>query len=507
VRNVVVKSCWICSFVVIAGCGLNLSREPERTMRAMIAAADDVADTLQSIRDADSARAATDTVDRKFGLLCSLLGKLPVVIRENPNARVSTKKFDELSQSMNSAFTRLRTEQERLDGVAALPAEFWKVLATHSLDFHIKYMEVSLPALTASIGEDLQFSRNVRDLRQKVGYEEVVRIEFANMRADLVANACERLQKLAPGATLHHMESDNRMRVELGPVKDFNVFASAVDFGDVVVRNESKRLLSVNVHRTKLGAKADTAEEENQLEAKQREERWRREAEERAARDREEAKQREAARIKEEGDPNAPDYYDKLAELATSNDVFQQGKAVHKLLQSSPSQVTFEQRKKIAKAFKQLAEDDRAPMREETIKGLVIWGGVYSGPILLEILEHPVHPRDEERAIKALGDIKYAKAAPALAAKLSKRHLHECVGRALRRLGEDAEDALIVVAPSPKELTCLAAVELLGDCGTKKCLPVLRRGASSRSMRIRSASKEAIRKVMARQNAANADDS
>jgi hypothetical protein len=84
--------------------------------------------------------------------------------------------------------------------------------------------------------------------------------------------------------------------------------------------------------------------------------------------------------------------------------------------------------------------------------------------------------------------------------------LHQHVRRALRQMGEDAEDALLVVAPSQNPDICLAAIELLGDCGTARSLPLLRQGATARNLRVRDASKEAIRKIIARQKEAKTDD-
>ena len=325
----------------------------------------------------------------------------------------------ELSRSMTDAFGRVRTESERLNKLSGLPMEFWKVAEARVLEFALKCFEVAPPAQVAGAAEVIQYYRNLRDLQQRIAYEELVKVDFTNMRSDLAERACDRLRKLAPGATLYHLEAAGVMSVAIGPVKDFGAFASAIDFGDVVSRNDSKRSFTVNVHRTKLGARAETTQEEIRGDIDERAERARREGEERMARARAEAEKREAARLMEEsgGDPNDPAYYDRLAEMVASGDYFKQEKAVKVLLRTSPSQVTLEQRKKIAKAFKQLAEDDRASMKEEAIKGLVIWGGKYSGPILLRMLEDAGR-FDEEHIIKALGDIKYAKAAPALAAKL-----------------------------------------------------------------------------------------
>jgi hypothetical protein len=207
VKNAVLRACWIGLFVIIAGCNLDFTPEPEKTMRAMVAAANDLADTLQNVRDADSARAATDKVDRNFALLCGLVGKLPALQREFSEATMDADSLAELGRSMTNAFTRVRTESERLDNLPGLPIEFWKVLEAHALDFHIKYLEVAPSAQVASTAGAIEFARNVQDLRQKVAYEELVKVDFTNMRADLTKNACDRLQKIAPGARSERVET------------------------------------------------------------------------------------------------------------------------------------------------------------------------------------------------------------------------------------------------------------------------------------------------------------
>ena len=105
----------------------------------------------------------------------------------------------------------------------------------------------------------IQYYRNLRDLQQRIAYEELVKVDFMNMRSDLAERACDRLRKLAPGATLYHMEAAGVMSVAIGPVKDFGAFASAIDFGDVVLSERFKTApLPINVHRMKLGARAET---------------------------------------------------------------------------------------------------------------------------------------------------------------------------------------------------------------------------------------------------------
>jgi hypothetical protein len=511
-KSAVWKVCWVGLLVAMGGCNLDLTPEAEKTEREIAKTANELADALQTVRDADSARTAADKVDRKFASLCDLVGGLPALQREQQPEEdpADAKTAAETFESMRKAISRVRSESERLEGAPGLPMEFWKMFDSRALDFAMRVYEAAPASQVETVAEPQQFTRNAKSLLDRVGYEQVVKVDFVNVRLDLASKACAKLQQLAPTAMLYEIKSEGALNVVLGPVSDFRGFASSIDFADVVLQNEPKRLLKIRIHPMKLGAKAETIEEETEITRKENEENARKaqkEAEERMARASAEAEKRQAERMKEEegGDPSNPAYYDRLAEMATSDDVFKREKAVRVLLRTSPSKVTAEQKKKIARAFKQLADDDHSSLREETIKGLVIWGGKYSGPILLKMLQDS-RAFEVEHVIKALGDIKYAKAAPALAAKLGDFFHGKQAAKALREMGEEAEDALLVVAPTQDADVCLAAVELLGDCGTVKSLPVLRRGAASRNWRVRDASKEAIRKILARKNAAKGDD-
>jgi hypothetical protein len=440
------------------------------------------------------------------------MGRMPALQHEEQEQRdpAGANTAAEAFESMRTAVSRVRNESERLEGLPGLPAEFWRTFDSRALDFALKVYEAAAPSQMETVIEPQQFTRNARNLLDRVGYEQVVKVDFVNVRLDLADKACESLRRIAPAATLYEIKSEGALNVVLGPVSDFRGFASAIDFADVVLQNEPKRLLKIKIRPLKLGARAETIEEEAELTRKEIQENDRKarlEAEERMVRARAEAEKRQAETIRDEvgGDANDPAYFDRLAELVTTDEFFKRDKAVRVLLRTSPSQVTPEQRKKIARAFKQLVEDDQHSLREEAIKGLVIWGGKFSGPILLKMLEDS-KPFEVEHVIKALGDIKYAKAAPALAAKLGDFFLGKHAAKALRQIGEEAEDALLVVAPTQDPDVCLAAVELLGDCGSVKSLPLLRKGATSRNWRVRDASKEAIRKILARKNTAKTND-
>lgn len=501
------RVCCVGLLIVAGGCNMDLTPEPERTTREIAKTAGEVADAMQSIRDADTARFAMDKVDQKFSSLCVAVGRLPQLQRQaQGEGDTDNRSANEAFQAMSSAVLRLRSEYERLESLPGLPVEFWKMLDAHAIDFAAKAYDAAPPSQTGTVIGPQQFTRNTKDLFDRLGYEQVIKLDFVNVRLDLADKACEKLRQLVPSATLHEIKSVGGFNVVLGPVTDFRGFVASLDFAEVVLQNESKRSLKLKIRPMKLGAKAETVEEEAELAKKEMEENARKaqkEDEERRARALAEAEKLAAERKKEEdgGDPNDPEYFDRLAEIVMNGEHFKRQQAVQVLLRTPPSKVTSEQRKKIAKAFKMLAEEEHGFQQEDAIKGLVIWGGKYSGPILVKLLKTAQH-FDEERIIKALGQIKYGKAAPLLVDKLGDWHMHKVAFEALREMGEEAEDALLVVAPTSDADICLAAVQLLGDCGTAKSLPILRKGTTSRNWRVRDASKESIRKIMARKNGA-----
>jgi hypothetical protein len=205
--------------------------------------------------------------------------------------------------------------------------------------------------------------------------------------------------------------------------------------------------------------------------------------------------------------PSSADDYAKLAEAAGSSNDVKKKEAIESLMRVSPSQVSsLETKKKIAKVFRQLSEDQDSSVRGDAIDGLVKWGGKYSGPILLKMLEKSPTPFETNRVIKAIGEIGYAEAAPALISRLADLNCQHAAGVALKELGAEVEDALIDGTRSKSNDICVAVIKLLGESGTTKSLPVLRDGASHADSLIRSASKEAIRKIESRQPEAKADE-
>lgn len=190
--------------------------------------------------------------------------------------------------------------------------------------------------------------------------------------------------------------------------------------------------------------------------------------------------------------------YARLAQLLNSDDTFGKQDAAQTLLRVRPGDVAnTETRKLIARGYRNLAMEGRGHQQEEAIRGLVIWGGKYSVPVLIELIEKEGrHPSDE--LFVALGQLKDPRGAEVVARYLGDFFNHDAAIASLRRMGPAAESALIEAAPSNDAKVSLAAVLLLGDVGSDKSLQILQRATQARNPEIKQAARNALKRIRVR---------
>ena len=85
---------------------------------------------------------------------------------------------------MRTAISRVRNESERLESLPGLPVEFWKTFDSCGLlYFALRAYEAVPPS---QMEHDLLSRSSSRGMRRilldKVGYEEVVKVDFVKMR-------------------------------------------------------------------------------------------------------------------------------------------------------------------------------------------------------------------------------------------------------------------------------------------------------------------------------------
>lgn len=206
------------------------------------------------------------------------------------------------------------------------------------------------------------------------------------------------------------------------------------------------------------------------------------------------------AEFGEEGladDVRSDDYAGLAAALETGNH-FQRKKAADQLLRVNPADVSDANvREQIARGFKDLAFDERS-MRDEGIRGMVLWGGQHSLPLLIDLLERQ-RLRTPDSLFDALAQYRDPKAAEAVTRQLGNFFNHDAAVHSLRKMGPVAEPALIDVAPSNNSKISVAAVELLGEVGTSKSMRLLERAAKSRNAVVKTAARTSLRKIASRE--------
>ncbi len=490
--------------LLAAGCGMR-DPEPIRVLTELTASYNGVADSLASVKDPESAQAATPRIDGQFARLCQLMDRMPELVRKHANTKVRKNRLTAVTQDREKAEKRFTDELQRVQQIPGLPVEFWRVVRVRFLD-----LQVSATRLIQEQGTGdpaaIKFLGDARDFVVKHGHERVVSISLQGLPPNLSEKALNKLRAAAPGATVMHYTNGDLCDVFVGPVDDFRALVAAIDFGQIKFQNEGQRTVEVTVDRMKLGARAATDAEEIRLQqadaARQHQENLRKMAEAEAARQ-EKLGSGGRGRLPERNDP---EYFSKLAERMLSKNPFERGDAIDALLAvKSDDPVPPEARKQIARNFKDLAMEGKFGDKEKGIKGLAIWGGKHSVPFLLELLDEP-NSFVKEHVFRALGELKDERAGPPVAAKLGDFFLHQHAVNCLRKMGPAAEPALIQFAPANDPKICLAAIRLLGDVGTEKSLATLRTATQSRNAEVRAAAKLAIQQVRQRTASAPAGE-
>jgi hypothetical protein len=199
--------------------------------------------------------------------------------------------------------------------------------------------------------------------------------------------------------------------------------------------------------------------------------------------------------------PGQPDYYDEMAKRMLSEDVFVRDPTLDALLTADPAKAPEEARKQITLNFTELATSSQYHFEHaKGVQGMARWGGKSTVPTLLALLSNDDHFLHNE-IYDALGKLKDPRAATPVAMRLGNFFESGKARQCLHEMGEMAEDAVIVVAASPDPKACLAAVQLLGEIGTKKSMSILRKGLRSGNAQVRLAARASLDLVRGRQSA------
>lgn len=202
--------------------------------------------------------------------------------------------------------------------------------------------------------------------------------------------------------------------------------------------------------------------------------------------------------------PNSPLFFVANLNELTLGSHFEFAEALQRLAVANPENCQdIQTRRAIARRIRDIVVDKSSHSRDEAIRPLVVWGGKHSVPILIDLLAEGRLGGEREQVIAALALHPTPEGAAAVAKLVGNFFVHDEACQTLRKMGPVAEDALIKIAPSDEPKISIAAITMLGDCGSEKSLELLRQARSSTNPEIKFLAREATKKINERVKSKN----
>lgn len=492
----------------------------------LISTSEELIRTLKTVGDPATASAATPKLKEQYEKVIDLSKDLISTAKSADRFGGVTKegkeKLIDRMQKFGRILQQLGSEVERIRGVQGLPRDFWVVVRTNMIKTSLVWLEVASSQLPA---KSLEVLRCMGEMIEEFGAEHIAVVDISELPGTPAAEVEAKLKaKLGPNAKTLINAIDNDTTIVVGPVDDFEKFAASIDFGTVILKDPGQLLVAVGrVGAAPIGAQASVDDPAAPATPGLQEPRPQfgpptndTDASSpaganpsepidpvAAARMRAEIEQK---RMEDQGFPDRsdPEYHKKLCDLMVDSKKWSlNDEAIDAILKIQPQDIQDKAvRQQIARNFRELAQKSSSGNDQgKAIRGLAMYGGKYSVPVLIEILEDQ-SLRAPDELFEALASFPDAKGAEAVSQQLGNFFNHRKAVRTLRAMGEVAEDALLKVAPSDNSDVSLAAVQLLGEVGTKKSLPLLAKAGKSKNVDVKTAAKDATKAILDRSKAA-----
>jgi hypothetical protein len=262
-------------------------------------------------------------------------------------------------------------------------------------------------------------------------------------------------------------------------VADFDSFCKDLEFAQIVSREDAENMLKIKVDPARLKAwTADAAAHPEKFEY-----------------------------IKLGlPNPSRPDYHKKLADLMLDLRRDVSSKAIETVLKIDPQEVKDKAvRQQIARTFRDMATSGGSSQTVELgVRGVVHYGGKFSVPILVEVLNKEHEP--PQALFDGLAQFPDPAGAEALARKLTNVRNRDRTIAALRQMGPVAEPPMMKLVPSENSEETSLAIMVLHDVGTTRSIGVLTKAAKNPNQKIVEAAKAAIKAIRERQRKPMAKD-
>ncbi len=540
------------SLALAAGCG-----GPPSPIQQTIDAMESCVELMEPIADANSARAAIPQIEPTFKALADATVAVNDQMKDPEQAMRLMLQARKVLPDLDRVTGDFEVELERLNTLKGLPEEFWN-------EFRVEWYHVNRAMAAASAEGDPDFDPALLSAMDQVvamldqhGPQRTVEFKLTSAEVGNKDAAIARIVELAgPNAqvvSFQEPEVYDEWLVAVAPVSDFDKLIAAVDFGNVSDQDPAKREATIELEAVENESLETTATEpavavegdaiasappaETTVAYDPREgtpppnAAIPIETAEAAPGD-ESTMSQVKARLGEflttlaanaanggmlpaagapgEPMPFHPNYHAQLAELLFDAQSPFHEKAVLGLLEVGPKDVPDKKlRGRIAQGYRHVAFETQAHMAEG-VRGLVLWGGKFSAPLLIQLLERNAAGGmgGDEAVYAGLGEIATAEGAEAVVARVvAGGTSSEAAWACLRQMGPVAEAALVAELPFESPEANQAAIGVLGEIGTKKSNAILRRATKSENEAVATAALDALKAIGERARAAAAGES
>jgi hypothetical protein len=511
-----VASIYLAFVLAAVGCG-------QSPLQKAVGSIENAATLVKSITEPNSARAAAPELNP------TLTEMADSMIAALGNEGLSTRNISAIAD-LTKAVQELEAETERLETLKGLPPEFWNA-------FRLEWYQANAKvygAMGAEPGEDPGFTAGVQQtatMLQTHGPERIIEFTLKNIAGGDKDAAVEKIRALAGNgaevASFADPESYDEWLVAVGPVDDFDKLVAAVDFGTVTDQEKAKCEIIVElkpIEETMVTTEVATevAPPVGYSEGMGRDGMMTDVAGEAMAPGAESGQQAlmmlaaggaefatKLSAFVPRGAPGEPmfyhpNYHAQLAEhLFDAQSPFHE-KAVLTLLNVPPQKVADKQvRGRIAQGYREIAFSEDSTRVASAIRGLIVWGGKFSAPLLVQLLEKNSAGGGggevEAALYEGLGALATPECAAAVVARLANSTSSPEVIECLKRMGPVAEEPLLAELPFEAAEGNKAAIALLAEIGTRKSNAILRLATKSENEDVATAALDAIRKIRDRE--------
>jgi hypothetical protein len=495
-----------------SGCGSPLQRAADSIQETV--------DLMKSITDPNSARASIPDLKPTFSDMAEATSAAM------GNTRISITNLGALAD-VGRALGELDEECQRLDQLKGLPVEFWDAFRVEWTQSQAKLfgsLAAEDPAEDDGLAAGIQ---QVLAMLQQHGPQRTVEFKLTNVSSGDKDAAIEKIRTLAGGAaqvaSFENPDETDEWLVAVAPIDDFDKLVAGVDFGKVTDQEKAKGGVTIELKAIEVAyVEAEPAAAPSEFSGEYGREGMTTDAGGAFVPGAEGAQPTlpmvlasfgefttKLSGFVPRGAPGEPmfyhpNYHAQLAEhLFDAQSPFHE-KAVLMLLNVPPGEVADKKvRARIAQGYRQVAFAEGSTHAATGVRGLVAWGGKFSAPLLIELLEKGAGGGAgtgvDDALYEGLGSLATPECAAAVVTRIGAAASSPAAIECLRKMGPVAEEALVDSLPYESAEANLAAINLLADIGTRKSNAILRKATKSENEDVASAALEAIRKIRDRE--------